>query len=223
MRPINSIVDASNYVMLELGQPTHPYDLDRLGGHGLLVRRARPGETIVTLDDEERRLGRAVRGQGAAAGPGGRAETDDLLICDAEGTPVGLAGIMGGASSEISPTSSRVLLEVAHFNPMAVAGTARPSGSAHRGVGALRAGHRSGGARAGRSAGVRAGRGRGHSRCRRGRARRATRARGAGRRSSPHRPGQTPCWGPISTTMPSPATWRRSASTRRRSVQGSTR
>ncbi|TMM11521.1 MAG: phenylalanine--tRNA ligase subunit beta [Actinobacteria bacterium] len=106
MRPINSIVDASNYVMLELGQPTHPYDLDRLGGHGLLVRRARPGETIVTLDGEER-----------------QPTPDDCLICDADGTPVGIAGIMGGATSEISATTSRVLLEVAHFAPMAIAGT----------------------------------------------------------------------------------------------------
>jgi phenylalanyl-tRNA synthetase beta chain len=101
--------------MLELGQPTHPYDLDLLGGHGLLVRRARPDETLVTLDGEERRLGVPLRGAGAV---------DDCLICDAEGTPVGVAGIMGGASSEISVTSSRVLLEAAHFNPMAVAGTA---------------------------------------------------------------------------------------------------
>src|SRR5436309_755044 len=76
MRPINSVVDASNYVMLELGQPTHPYDLDRLPGHGLLVRRARTGETLVTLDGEERRLA-----------------PDDCLICDAESTPVGVAGI----------------------------------------------------------------------------------------------------------------------------------
>ncbi|HEX4538826.1 MAG TPA: phenylalanine--tRNA ligase subunit beta, partial [Acidimicrobiales bacterium] len=128
MRPINSIVDASNYVMLELGQPTHPYDLDRLGGHGLLVRRARPGETVVTLDGEERRLGQAVRGGGTASGPGERPETDDCLICDAEGTPVGLAGIMGGASSEISSASSRVLLEVAHFEPMAIAATAARQG-----------------------------------------------------------------------------------------------
>ena len=58
MRPINNVVDASNYVMLELGQPTHPYDLDRLAGHGLVVRRARPGETVITLD-----------GVGAHAGP----------------------------------------------------------------------------------------------------------------------------------------------------------
>jgi phenylalanyl-tRNA synthetase beta chain len=106
MRPINSVVDASNYVMLELGQPTHPYDLDRLGGAGLLVRRARRGETLVTLDDEERPLA-----------------PDDCLICDAEGSPVGVAGIMGGAASEISATTSRVLLEVANFAPMAIART----------------------------------------------------------------------------------------------------
>ena len=57
MRPIDSIVDASNYVMLELGQPTHPYDLDRLAGHGLRVRSARPGEELVTLDGVTRVLG----------------------------------------------------------------------------------------------------------------------------------------------------------------------
>ena len=57
--PINNVVDASNYVMLELGQPTHPYDLDRVGGSGLRVRRARPGETVVTLDGVERILGHA--------------------------------------------------------------------------------------------------------------------------------------------------------------------
>jgi phenylalanyl-tRNA synthetase beta chain len=113
MRPINSIVDATNYVMLELGQPTHPYDLDRLGGGGLLVRRARSGETIVTLDGEERRLGVPVRG----------GEADDCLICDADGSPVGIAGIMGGAASEISESTSRVLLEVANFKPMAIART----------------------------------------------------------------------------------------------------
>ncbi len=113
MRPINSIVDASNYVMLELGQPTHPYDLDRLGGGGLLVRRARAGEAIVTLDGEERRLGVPVRG----------GEADDCIICDADGSPVGIAGIMGGGSSEITGTTSRVLLEVANFKAMAIART----------------------------------------------------------------------------------------------------
>src|SRR6202034_4506099 len=95
MRPINNVVDASNYVMLELGQPSHPYDLNRLPGHGLLVRRARPGETLTTLDGVERILGRP----GASLGDTGQ----DCLICDAESTPVAIGGVMGGASSEIDP------------------------------------------------------------------------------------------------------------------------
>ena len=111
MRPINNVVDASNYVMLELGQPTHPYDLDLLPGRGLLVRRAKPGETLVTLDDVERRL-----------------HEDDCLICDAEGTPVGIGGVMGGASSEISDSTSSVLLEAAYFTPMAIARTSKRLG-----------------------------------------------------------------------------------------------
>jgi phenylalanyl-tRNA synthetase beta chain len=117
MRPINNVVDTSNYVMLELGQPTHPYDLDRLGGHGLIVRRARPGETIVTLDGGERTLGRA--------GPGLGDTGQDCLICDAEGSPVGIGGVMGGASSEIDDTTTRVLLEAAYFDPMAIARTSK--------------------------------------------------------------------------------------------------
>src|SRR4051812_16531349 len=116
MRPISNLVDVSNYVMLELGQPTHPYDLDKLPGRGLLVRTARPGETVVTLDDVERRLGE---------GP-----TPDLLICDAEGegTPVGIAGIMGGASSEISASTTTVLLEAANFDRMGIAHTSKRLG-----------------------------------------------------------------------------------------------
>ena len=106
MRPINNVVDVSNYVMLELGQPNHTYDLDRLPGRGLGVRRARPGESLVTLDDVERRL-----------------EVDDCLIVDGEDQPVGIGGIMGGASSEISDTTTTVLLEAAHFAPMAIART----------------------------------------------------------------------------------------------------
>lgn len=106
MRAINNVVDASNFVMLDLGQPNHPYDLDRLPGAGLTVRRARPGERLVTLDGVERALG-----------------SEDLLICDAASTPVGIAGIMGGAASEISDSTTRVLLEAAYFNPVAVART----------------------------------------------------------------------------------------------------
>jgi len=120
MRPINNVVDASNYVMLELGQPTHPYDLDRLPGHGLLVRAARPGETIVTLDGVERRLGERTVGGGD--------DRRDCLICDAEDTPVGIGGVMGGGSSEISRATTRVMVEAAYFAPMAVARTSKRLG-----------------------------------------------------------------------------------------------
>jgi len=120
MRPINNVVDASNYVMLELGQPTHPYDLDRLAGPGLVVRRARPGETLVTLDGVERRLGTPGRGLGDTG--------QDCVICDALGQPVGVGGVMGGASSEITPDTTRVLLEAAYFTPMAIARTSKRLG-----------------------------------------------------------------------------------------------
>ena len=108
MRPINNVVDASNYVMLELGTPNHAYDLARLAGRGLVVRRAEEGERLVTLDDVERAL-----------------TADDLLICDADRRPVGIAGIMGGASSEIGPATTEVLLEAAWFLPIAVSRTSR--------------------------------------------------------------------------------------------------
>ncbi len=117
MRPINNVVDASNYVMLELGQPTHPYDLDRLPGQGLLVRRAHPGETVTTLDGVQRTLGRP--------GPGLGDTGQDCLICDYEGTPVAIGGVMGGASSEIDDATTRVLLEAAYFVPMAIARTSK--------------------------------------------------------------------------------------------------
>jgi phenylalanyl-tRNA synthetase beta chain len=108
MRPINNVVDASNYVMLELGQPNHAYDLAKLPGRGLRVRKARDGETITTLDDVERKVGPL-----------------DLLICDAEDTPVGIAGIMGGASSEVSESTTEVLLEAADFDPLTISWTSK--------------------------------------------------------------------------------------------------
>jgi phenylalanyl-tRNA synthetase beta chain len=111
MRPINNVVDASNYVMLELGQPNHPYDLALLNGRGLRVRRARAGDSMVTLDDVERPL-----------------TPDDLLICDATDAPVGIAGVMGGAGSEIRPATTEVLLEAAWFDPMAIARTSKRLG-----------------------------------------------------------------------------------------------
>ena len=114
MRPITLAVDVSNYVMLELGQPTHPYDLDRLPDEGLLVRAAKPGEVVTTLDGVERRVGDVPSGT-----------TGDCLICDTRGVPVGIAGIMGGAGSGVSETTNRVLLETAYFLPMAIARTSK--------------------------------------------------------------------------------------------------
>jgi phenylalanyl-tRNA synthetase beta chain len=108
MRPINSLVDVSNYVMLELGQPNHPYDLAKVRGGGLRVRRARDGEALVTLDDVERTF-----------------TVDDLLICDGYDTPIGIAGIMGGVDTEIDATTTEVLLEMAWFLPIAIARTSR--------------------------------------------------------------------------------------------------
>ncbi len=106
IRSISLIVDITNYVMWELGQPTHGYDLDKVVG-GLTVRRAKAGETIVTLDDQTRVL-----------------SPEDLLITDDSG-PIGLAGVMGGASTEITSTTTRVLVEAANFDPVSIARTAR--------------------------------------------------------------------------------------------------
>jgi len=111
MRSINPVVDVSNYVMLELGQPNHPYDIDRLGGRGLVARRAGDGETIVTLDGTARRL-----------------TPQDCVIADGEGVAVGIAGIMGGATAEISSETTTVLLEAANFNPQAIAATGKRLG-----------------------------------------------------------------------------------------------
>jgi phenylalanyl-tRNA synthetase beta chain len=108
MRSINNVVDVSNYVMLHLGQPNHAYDLDQLGGRGLVARRARVGETIETLDGVTRTL-----------------QADDCVISDANGSAVGIAGIMGGATSEITPATTTVLLEAAYFTPMAIARTGK--------------------------------------------------------------------------------------------------
>ncbi|RYV52519.1 phenylalanine--tRNA ligase subunit beta [Pengzhenrongella frigida] len=114
MRPISLAVDVTNYVMLELGQPLHAYDLAGLVGP-IVVRRARAGETLTTLDDVVRRL-----------------DPEDLLITDGAGTGdepgsrvLGIAGVMGGASSEVSPTTTDVLIEGAHFDTVSVARTSR--------------------------------------------------------------------------------------------------
>lgn len=111
MRPINALVDISNYVMLELGQPNHPYDLAKVPGAGLRVRCAVDGERLVTLDGAERIL-----------------TPDDLLICDAQDRAVGIAGIMGGAACEISESTTDVLLEMAWFHPTSISRTSRRLG-----------------------------------------------------------------------------------------------
>lgn len=106
MRSISLVVDISNYVMLELGQPTHAYDLDKLNG-GIKVRRAAAGETLKTLDGQVRKL-----------------DSEDLLITDASG-PIGLAGVMGGESTEVSDSTVNVIIEAAHFEPVSIARSAR--------------------------------------------------------------------------------------------------
>ncbi|HEX3679936.1 MAG TPA: phenylalanine--tRNA ligase subunit beta, partial [Galbitalea sp.] len=106
LRSISLVVDITNYVMWELGQPIHGYDLDGIAG-GLTVRRATEGEKLTTLDDQTRVL-----------------SAEDLLITDDSG-PIGLAGVMGGASTEITDTTSRVLIEAANFDPTSIARTAR--------------------------------------------------------------------------------------------------
>lgn len=106
VRPISLPVDITNYVMLELGQPLHGYDLDRLQG-GLGVRRAKPGERLTTLDGHERAL-----------------HPEDLVITDDSGA-IGLAGVMGGAATELSGTTRNVVIEAANFDPVSIGRTAR--------------------------------------------------------------------------------------------------
>ncbi len=102
MRPISNVVDITNYVMLALGNPLHAFDFETLGGGKIVVRRARKGETLRTLDGVDRRL-----------------EPDDLLIADAE-RAIALAGIMGGEETEIGEGTTKVLLEAANFEPFTI-------------------------------------------------------------------------------------------------------
>lgn len=106
VRPVSLLVDITNYVMFELGQPIHGYDLDRLDG-GITVRRAVQGEQLETLDGQVRTL-----------------HPEDLLITDGSG-PIGLAGVMGGGTTELRPETRNVLIEAATFDPVSIARTAR--------------------------------------------------------------------------------------------------
>ncbi len=105
MRPINALVDITNYVMLATGQPSHAYDSDHIAGH-IIVRRAKAGETLMLLNGKELPL-----------------STDDLTIADDAGI-VGLAGVMGGAKDSILPTTSKVILEIANFQAAGIRRTA---------------------------------------------------------------------------------------------------
>ena len=107
LRPINNVVDITNLVMLEYGQPLHAFDFHRLEGARIVVRRARAGENIVTLDGEKREL-----------------DPEMLLICDAV-KPVAVAGVMGGENSEVVASTKDILLESACFNPLSIRRTAR--------------------------------------------------------------------------------------------------
>ena len=102
MRPINNVVDITNYVMLEYGQPLHAFDFKLLRGGKIIVRRAGEGETITTLDDVDRKL-----------------DSEMLVIADTE-VPVAVAGIMGGAESEVTEGTTAILLESANFNPATI-------------------------------------------------------------------------------------------------------
>ncbi len=118
LRPINNIVDITNFVLMETGQPLHAFDFDLLSDHRIVVRQAKKGETFITLDKKEILL-----------------TPDMLMICDGE-KPVALAGIMGGRNSEVTESTTRVLIESAYFKPVGIRKTSKKLGisseSSHR-------------------------------------------------------------------------------------------
>ena len=110
IRPINNVVDVTNYVMLELGQPMHAYDYDCVADHTLIARRAKAGETLTTLDGNERELNESM-----------------LIIADTKG-PIGVAGLMGGLTSEVTDKTTNVLFEAAVFNGPSIRRTSKALG-----------------------------------------------------------------------------------------------
>ena len=110
IRPINNVVDVTNYVMLELGQPMHAYDYDCVADHTLIARRAKAGETLTTLDGNERELNESM-----------------LIIADTKG-PIGVAGVMGGLISEVTDKTTNVLFEAAVFNGPSIRRTSKALG-----------------------------------------------------------------------------------------------
>jgi phenylalanyl-tRNA synthetase beta chain len=111
MRPISNVVDVTNYVLLERCRPLHAFDLDLMAGRGILARLAEPGERIVTLDGVERSL-----------------EPSDLLICDLDRVPQAIAGVMGGATAEVSAGTTAIVIESAYFEPSTIARTSKRLG-----------------------------------------------------------------------------------------------
>jgi len=110
LRPINNIVDITNFVLMELGQPLHAFDFDRLAENRIVVRTATPGESFTTLDQKERPL-----------------TSEMLMICDGK-KPVAIGGVMGGLNSEIENDTSRVLIESAYFSPVSIRRTSKKLG-----------------------------------------------------------------------------------------------
>ena len=126
LRPISNVVDVTNYVLWELGHPLHAFDYDTVAAGTIVVRRAAAGEVLTTLDGQERTL------------------TDTMLVIADPARAIGLAGVMGGAVSEVSGGTTRVLLESAYFAPVSIRRTARALGLRDRRRLSLRArcGHR---------------------------------------------------------------------------------
>jgi len=110
LKPINNIVDITNFVMMETGQPLHAFDFDRLDENRIVVRTAQEEETFITLDGKERRL-----------------DPEMLMICDGK-KPVAMAGVMGGLNSEVENTTTNILLESAYFDPVCIRKTSKKTG-----------------------------------------------------------------------------------------------
>lgn len=111
MRPINNIVDIANFIMLEYGQPLHTYDLDMIEGKSLIIRDGKNGETVETLDKSERKI-----------------EDGDILICDVNNKPIGLAGVMGGFDTEVTDNTKNILIESASFDKESIRKTSKRLG-----------------------------------------------------------------------------------------------
>jgi phenylalanyl-tRNA synthetase beta chain len=107
VRSVNNIVDVSNYVMMETGQPTHAFEYDEIGGQTIIVRKAANSEELISIDETQCKM------------------NDSMLVIADEKNPVAMAGVMGGLDSEVSERTTTVLLEAAHFEPVTIRGTAR--------------------------------------------------------------------------------------------------